>query len=179
MKTPTAVFLIAIVGSSLSVGAPAESKKKVLILGAGVTGITAAKTLHDKGIDDFLVLEGQDYIGGRLKNVPFAGQTVEAGANWIQQYQAEDNPITELNTQNPLKGTFTNYSAVKIRYVFCARESQQSFRKPSIKSNGGVNFCAEIFDRDFYVFGVGNLPRLSGTLVCSDTFCKHPEFFCV
>ena len=35
--------------------APSE-RKKVLILGAGAAGITAAKTLHDKGVTDFLVL---------------------------------------------------------------------------------------------------------------------------
>ena len=60
--------------------APSE-RKKVLVLGAGAAGVTAAKTLHDKGITDFLVLEGQDYIGGRMKVVPFAGIKVELGAN--------------------------------------------------------------------------------------------------
>ena len=60
--------------------APSE-RKKVLILGGGAAGITAAKTLHDEGITDFLVLEGQDYIGGRMKVVPFAGIKVELGAN--------------------------------------------------------------------------------------------------
>ena len=32
-------------------------------------------------IEDFLVLEAQDYIGGRIKQVPFAGMKVEEGAN--------------------------------------------------------------------------------------------------
>ena len=44
-----------------------QERKKVLILGAGAAGITAAMTLYDQGITDFLVLEAQDYIGGRIK----------------------------------------------------------------------------------------------------------------
>ena len=60
---------------------PDHGKKKVLILGARAAGITAAKTLYDQGITDFLVLEAQDYIGGRMKQVPFAGMKIEEGAN--------------------------------------------------------------------------------------------------
>lgn len=43
--------------------------KKVLILGAGLSGIIAGKTLKDNGVDDFLILEGQNYIGGRIRQV--------------------------------------------------------------------------------------------------------------
>ena len=86
----------------------------MLILGAGVAGITAAKTLHDKGIDDFLVLEGQDYIGGRIRSVPFAGLKVEKGANWIHESE-EDDPITTLKTQHKLSGSITDYEDMKMR----------------------------------------------------------------
>ena len=34
-----------------------QGRRKIIILGAGVAGITAAKTIHDKGITDFVVLE--------------------------------------------------------------------------------------------------------------------------
>ena len=61
VKSILVLWLIA----SLSFGASsAQGKKKVLILGAGVSGITAAKTLYDRGVTDFLVLEGQSDIGG-------------------------------------------------------------------------------------------------------------------
>ena len=55
----------------------------VIIMGAGMAGISAAKTLYDAGIDNFLIIEAQDYIGGRVKNVEFAGQTINSGASWI------------------------------------------------------------------------------------------------
>ena len=97
--------------------APGLGKKKVLILGAGSAGITAAKTLYDQGITDFLVLEAQDYIGGRIKQVPFAGMKVEEGANWIHYQDEDDNPLNSLNEKYHLTGHLSNYSNVCMRLV--------------------------------------------------------------
>ena len=94
--------------------APSE-RKKVLILGAGAAGVTAAKTLHDKGITDYLVLEWQDYIGGRMKVVPFAGIKVELGANWIHYLDEEENPQVPLMDKHNLTGHLSNYSNVRAR----------------------------------------------------------------
>jgi len=41
-------------------------KPRVIIIGGGISGLTAARQLHQKGID-FLLLEGSDRIGGRVK----------------------------------------------------------------------------------------------------------------
>ena len=87
--------------------APSE-RKKDLILGGGAAGITAAKTLHDEGITDFLVLEGQDYIGGRMKVVPFAGIKVELGANWIHYFDEEENRLVPLRDKHNLTGHLSN-----------------------------------------------------------------------
>ena len=43
----------------------------VLILGGGVSGIIAAKTLTEKGITDFKVIEARDELGGRLHSERF------------------------------------------------------------------------------------------------------------
>ena len=80
-------------------------------LGAGAAGITAAKTLYDRGITDFLVLEAQDYIGGRMRSVPFAGMKIEEGANWIHFAEEHDvNPLLPLQEKHNLKGRLSNYS---------------------------------------------------------------------
>jgi polyamine oxidase len=60
----------------------------VLILGAGITGVTAARTLEVNGITDFLVLEGGDRIGGRIREDDGAG--LELGANWIHGLDMRD-----------------------------------------------------------------------------------------
>lgn len=61
-----------------------DNRASVLILGAGAAGLQAARYLHDNGMDDFIIIEGADYIGGRVHNVEFAGVKVEMGANWAQ-----------------------------------------------------------------------------------------------
>ena len=94
--------------------APLE-RKKVIILGAGAAGITAAKILHDQEITDFIVLEGQDYIGGRIKQASFAGMKVELGANWIHFADEEDNPLIPLKNKHNLTVTRSNFTNIRIR----------------------------------------------------------------
>lgn len=93
-------------------------RTKVLILRAGVAGITAAKTLLENSMKDFLILEAQDYIGGRFKQRSFAGAKLEEGANWIHYADDQENPLWELKQKYNLRGIFTNYSDVIIRYVY-------------------------------------------------------------
>lgn len=49
-------------------------KTKVLIIGAGAAGIAAASRLLEQGIDDFIVLEATNRIGGRINTVNFGKQ---------------------------------------------------------------------------------------------------------
>lgn len=42
---------------------------KVIIIGAGISGCNAAKTLIENGIEDVLILEATNRIGGRAKTL--------------------------------------------------------------------------------------------------------------
>ena len=57
---------------------------KVLVIGAGAAGLSAARALHDKGID-VTVLEARDRIGGRVWTIhdPAALVPIELGAEFI------------------------------------------------------------------------------------------------
>ena len=44
------------------------SDPKIVIVGAGVAGISAALKLIHNGLTDVTILEAQDYIGGRVKS---------------------------------------------------------------------------------------------------------------
>ena len=88
---------------------------KVLILGAGMSGITAAKTLHDNGIEDFIILEGYEQIGGRMRKAAFADTIIELGANWVQG--VENNPIWDLALKYGLKGNYTIAEPVSGGYI--------------------------------------------------------------
>lgn len=74
-----------------------ESNPKILILGGGVAGIMAARTFHDHDIKNFIIIEGRDELGGRLKSASFAGHTVELGANWVQGTYSTSHPSRPAN----------------------------------------------------------------------------------
>ncbi|XP_067949636.1 uncharacterized protein [Watersipora subatra] len=71
---------------------------KVLIVGAGMSGCTAARALLQGGIEDILILEATDRIGGRVKTISIgsSGRKIDLGAQWIHGI---DNPLyEELNS---------------------------------------------------------------------------------
>ncbi|KAF7421028.1 hypothetical protein PC9H_011547 [Pleurotus ostreatus] len=94
----------------------AKSNPRILILGAGVAGITAARTLYRNGHHNFLVIEARDEIGGRLRSHTFGnGTTIELGANWVQGTQVGDgpsNPIWDLARKHNARTVFNDYSSI-------------------------------------------------------------------
>jgi protoporphyrinogen oxidase len=47
------------------------SEAQVVIVGAGASGIAAASWLMEHGVDNIVILEAEDRIGGRINTVPF------------------------------------------------------------------------------------------------------------
>lgn len=65
----------------------------VVIIGAGIAGITAARTLVDLGYK-VIILEATNKIGGRVQTSWSLGAPFEVGAGWI--HGPKGNPISEL-----------------------------------------------------------------------------------
>jgi polyamine oxidase len=55
----------------------------VIIMGAGMTGISAGLILH-RDRYNILLIEAQDYVGGRTHVLPLAGHHFNVGASWIE-----------------------------------------------------------------------------------------------
>ena len=69
----------------------ADTKEVVVVLGAGVAGLAAARALHDAGYP-VVVIEARDRIGGRVATV--RSETwpipIELGASWVHDVAASD-----------------------------------------------------------------------------------------
>lgn len=77
-----------------------KNKFNVIIVGAGVAGLSAGYHLFKNGLTDFLILEARKRIGGRIVSIQMGNEKVELGARWI--HGVLGNPIYELAMMNGL-----------------------------------------------------------------------------
>ncbi|MGD2042306.1 MAG: FAD-dependent oxidoreductase, partial [Acidimicrobiia bacterium] len=63
----------------------------VIVVGAGVAGLTAASQLNTAGLD-VVVLEARDRIGGRTHTQTLGDATVDMGAAWL--HDPLHNPLS-------------------------------------------------------------------------------------
>lgn len=76
------------------VAAALDVSSSVVVVGAGVAGLAAARSLAERGFRDVVVVEARDRIGGRVHTVDHEGVRLERGANWI--HGDVGNPLTVL-----------------------------------------------------------------------------------
>ena len=87
------------------------SNADIIIIGAGISGIAAARALKAKGYN-VLILEARNRVGGRIWTDNSLGTPLDLGASWI--HGITNNPIKQLADQFALKTLPTNYDARQI-----------------------------------------------------------------
>ncbi len=80
--------------------------KRVIIVGAGIAGIGAARALKDAG-HEVVVIEARDRIGGRIWTDTTMGAPIDLGASWI--HHSKTNPLTAIVSEHRLGVKNTNY----------------------------------------------------------------------
>ena len=92
--------------------APKAGNKKVVVVGAGIAGLAAAKQLQSYGYE-VLVLEGRDRIGGRIwTSKQWPAMPLDLGATWI--HGMENNPLTTLANEIAAPRLTTSYDNASI-----------------------------------------------------------------
>lgn len=87
-------------------GKPAGDVFDVVIVGAGLAGLTAARDLRRAGFESFVVLEARDRVGGRTLNHDLGGgQISDAGGQWMGPGQTA---VADLARELDV-GTFPTY----------------------------------------------------------------------
>lgn len=81
-------------------GSPAaDPDTHVLVVGAGAAGLTAARVLHEAGVQ-VTILEARDRIGGRTWTAAVGPASVDLGAAWL--HGVRGNPVADFADQNGL-----------------------------------------------------------------------------
>jgi monoamine oxidase len=100
------------------------SGSKVIIVGAGASGISAANHLQELG-HDVLVLEGRNRIGGRVNTDYSLGYPIELGAQFIQG--TEGNPVHKIALELGIELTEFDHKNHKLySYQFTKEELEKS-----------------------------------------------------
>ncbi|KAG2735816.1 hypothetical protein G9P44_002030 [Scheffersomyces stipitis] len=76
--------------------------KKVIVIGGGISGIKTALDLYNGGVQDTLVLEARDRLGGRLLSIQSTNSNdkrikYDLGASWF--HDALNNPLFERSIE--------------------------------------------------------------------------------
>jgi monoamine oxidase len=82
-----------------------STRADVLVLGAGIAGLAAARTLTEKGFS-VILLEARNRVGGRMWTDSSLGLPLDLGASWI--HGVKGNPITKLAKQFGAKTVATD-----------------------------------------------------------------------
>lgn len=81
-------------GTGTSTAPPEGIHKNILVIGAGLAGLSAAQALKNAGEKSIAILEANDYIGGRVKTIDVGSIKSDAGATWIEG--VKKNPIKKM-----------------------------------------------------------------------------------
>ena len=99
-------------GSSLSSQTISRDKFDVMVIGAGIAGLAAARRLQAQGAR-VAVLEARNRIGGRVwTDSSIAGVPLDLGASWIQG--TTGNPITALARTFSLRTSVTDFENIAL-----------------------------------------------------------------
>ncbi|RZF38231.1 hypothetical protein LSTR_LSTR005592 [Laodelphax striatellus] len=102
---------------------PCKESPKVIIVGAGMAGLSAAARLFKAGVTDITVLEASDRPGGRIHSCWLKDAIAEIGAQWITGCNIS-NSIMTLACQEGLLEPSTAHRYEKFKGVYMTSSGQ-------------------------------------------------------
>uniref|UniRef100_A0A6G1S8Y2 Spermine oxidase n=1 Tax=Aceria tosichella TaxID=561515 RepID=A0A6G1S8Y2_9ACAR len=96
---------------------------QVVIIGAGLAGLAAAQRLHESGVDDVIILDALDRVGGRVHTISHSDYLLELGAQWL--HGADDNPLYQWLTSLGMLDDFQDAS-LGFQGIYCTNRGELS-----------------------------------------------------
>ena len=103
---------------SLITADTAETHFKVIIIGGGLAGLSAAVHLVDHGVSGICVLEAKNNLGGRIKTVALDGSPLELGAQWIHGACTANSVFNLANRWESLHSNLTKRLLLDFFFFF-------------------------------------------------------------
>lgn len=183
-----ASLAIGCAGDDASPASDVTERVDVVVVGAGIAGLTAARDLSAAG-KSVVVLEASPRIGGRLRTDRRLGIPFDLGASWI--HGVEGNPITDLAVEADTPTIVLDLDDVAVFDEGGERRTIEEFEAAgaayerlldSVREEGshGVSFAAvqrrvrpdwyddrlrAFFTSTYLTFDNGDLEQLSSTLL--------------
>ncbi|XP_074041191.1 uncharacterized protein isoform X2 [Leptinotarsa decemlineata] len=84
------------------------TQPRIVIIGAGASGIAAATRLLENGFNEITLLEAEDRIGGRVNSVEFGGSMVDLGGQWVHGEEGNIvyQMVKDLDLLSPSHNTY-------------------------------------------------------------------------
>lgn len=98
-----------------------NKKAQVVVVGAGLAGLAAAQKLHEAGVEDVVILDAQERIGGRVHTINHSDYLLELGAQWL--HGAEENPLYNWLAEKNMLDDFEDATA-GFKGMFCTSKGQ-------------------------------------------------------
>ncbi|MGA2010534.1 MAG: flavin monoamine oxidase family protein [Solirubrobacteraceae bacterium] len=123
-------------GATARAGAAAARRADVVVVGAGLAGLTAATDLAAAG-HSVVVLEARDRVGGRTLNHPLGrGEVVEVGGQWVGPGQ--DRIVARARSVGV--GTFKTYTTGAQIFEYGGRQTRFSGLIPPLPEPDAGDF---------------------------------------
>ncbi|CAB3375625.1 Hypothetical predicted protein [Cloeon dipterum] len=85
----------------------------VVIVGAGASGVAAGTRLLRGGISNFVILEAENRLGGRVYSTEFDGCTVDMGAQWV--HGEKNNVVYQMASDRvSVDEQMSNYASAEV-----------------------------------------------------------------
>ncbi|XP_063709329.1 spermine oxidase-like [Culicoides brevitarsis] len=153
VRTTFIAYLLVIIGNFVPL--QAENDQKIVVIGAGASGLAATAKLLEHGYRNIVILEAEDRIGGRVWTVNNGDKLVEMGAQWIMG-----------ETGNILYEMAKKHSLLK--------EKIENFNETFVKSNG-ESIPDGFFDDYYEIFQTLLNKSENNEALLSNIFKNHVE----